>query len=76
MRILQTLYFWKNSILFSFLFKFRSNFQRNQFQAMRSQKQPFWLAENNDFGNTIETVPLIGELLLEEVKNNFYVMIY
>uniref|UniRef100_A0A914M6M8 Mediator of RNA polymerase II transcription subunit 24 n=1 Tax=Meloidogyne incognita TaxID=6306 RepID=A0A914M6M8_MELIC len=45
---------------------FRSNFQRNQFQAMRSQKQPFWLAENNDFGNTIETVPLIGELLLEE----------
>uniref|UniRef100_A0A915MLX5 Mediator of RNA polymerase II transcription subunit 24 n=1 Tax=Meloidogyne javanica TaxID=6303 RepID=A0A915MLX5_MELJA len=45
---------------------FRSNFQRNQFQAMRSQKQPFWLAEDNDFGNTIETVPLIGELLLEE----------
>jgi hypothetical protein len=35
---------------------------------MRTHKQPFWQSENVDFGNTIETIPLIGELLLEEVQ--------
>nr|CAD2182374.1 unnamed protein product [Meloidogyne enterolobii] len=50
---------------------FRSNFQRNQFQALRSQKQPFWLAENNDFGNTIETFSR-GSPNSNEINNIFW----
>lgn len=34
---------------------------------MRTFKQPYWQEENTDFGSIIETIPLIGQILLEEV---------
>jgi hypothetical protein len=49
-------------------FQFRANFQRGPFQAMWMGKQPFWNVESDDFGHVIETIPLVGELLLEEVR--------
>ncbi|KAF7633983.1 hypothetical protein Mgra_00006611 [Meloidogyne graminicola] len=45
---------------------FCSNFQHNQLQLMRTFKQPYWQEENTDFGSIIETIPLIGQILLEE----------
>lgn len=48
--------------------KFRANFQRGPFQAMWMGKQPFWNVESDDFGHVIETIPLVGELLLEEFQ--------
>lgn len=35
---------------------------------MRQQKIPFWMGETADFGAAIETIPLLGELILNEVN--------
>ncbi|KAI3413445.1 hypothetical protein GPALN_010938 [Globodera pallida] len=46
---------------------FCAQFRANQFSAMCAHKTPFWSAEHSDFGAVLELVPLVGELLLDEL---------